>query len=357
MRKNVIVVGAGIIGLALAYHLAKGGAAVQVIDALPKSGGVATPNSWAWINASWGNPEPYVKFRMRAMVEWRKLAAVHPLLAVNWCGGLLWDLPLDQLRNYAETQMTLGYSARIVDRAQARRLEPEVLEVPELAVHVAEEGSIGPAAAVAGFEKLAQSCGAIFLYGVKVDRLIEKLGDIVGVETSRGIIHADEVVIAAGAQTSALLSTLDITLKMDAPAGLLVHSEPAPKLLNGLVLAPELHMRQTTEGRLVAGSDFGGAQPGDDPVAAAAALFAKVQFSLRGAEKLKMDFYSLGYRPTPQDGLPAIGRVGGRQGLYVAVMHSGITLAPLVGSLAADEILNDVRDPMLSSYLPDRLIA
>ena len=37
------------------------------------------------------------------------------------------------------------------------------------------------------------------------------------------------------------------------------------KLLNGLVLAERLHMRQTAEGRIIAGSDFGGADPGMDP--------------------------------------------------------------------------------------------
>ena len=64
MAKRVIVIGAGIIGAAIAWHLAKAGAVVTVIDE-GKPGGVATPNSWGWINASWGNPEPYFRLRMR----------------------------------------------------------------------------------------------------------------------------------------------------------------------------------------------------------------------------------------------------------------------------------------------------
>ena len=37
-------------------------------------GGIATPNSFAWINASWGNPEPYFRLRVRAIREWHRLA-------------------------------------------------------------------------------------------------------------------------------------------------------------------------------------------------------------------------------------------------------------------------------------------
>ena len=53
--KRIIVVGAGIIGASIAWHLAKAGAEVTVLEA-GEPGGVATRNSWAWINASWGNP-------------------------------------------------------------------------------------------------------------------------------------------------------------------------------------------------------------------------------------------------------------------------------------------------------------
>jgi glycine/D-amino acid oxidase-like deaminating enzyme len=357
MKKNVIVVGAGIIGASLAYHLAKGGASVRVLEALGASGGLATPNSWAWINASWGNPEPYVKLRMQAMTEWRALAAVNDHLAVNWCGGLMWDLPPDKLHEYAETQKSWGYGTRVVDGAEALRLEPSLVSPPDIAVHVADEGAIEPSAAVAGFMQAAKSHGTEFLTGVEVLGLVPTNGRVSGVRISDSILQADEIVIAAGAQTAALLCTIGIDLKMETPAGLLVHSEPAPKQLNGMVLAPELHVRQTSEGRLVAGSDFGGTQPGDDPAATAAVLFSKVQKLLRGAENLKMEFYTTGYRPTPADGWPAMGRPSQMEGLYVAVMHSGITLAPAMGLFGADEILNGLRNPLLAPYHPDRLIS
>ena len=89
-------------------------------------------------------------------------------------------------------------------------------------------------------------------------------GTIGGVETAEARIEADEVVVAAGTGSAALLSGIGFDLPLDTPPGLLVHSKPHPKLLNGLVIGDVAHVRQTADGRIVAGADFGGAEPGAD---------------------------------------------------------------------------------------------
>src|SRR6476619_3760164 len=98
--KHIIVIGAGIVGASIAWHLAAAGARVTIFDA-GEAGGVATPSSFAWINASWGNPEPYFRLRIRAMAEWKRLAAEVPDIPLAWSGGLLWDLPARELEDYA----------------------------------------------------------------------------------------------------------------------------------------------------------------------------------------------------------------------------------------------------------------
>ncbi|PDQ18800.1 D-amino-acid oxidase, partial [Mesorhizobium sanjuanii] len=147
-----------------------------------------------------------------------------------------------------------------------------------------------------------------------------------------------------------IAATAGVKLPIETPPGLIVHSRPFEKLLNGLVLAERLHMRQTAEGRIIAGSDFGGADPGMDAEATARDLFAATKAMLRGSDGLELDFHTIGYRPTPTDGFPIIGRAKGVPGLYVAVMHSGVTLAPAVGLFAAREILDGERDPLLAPY-------
>ena len=353
MAKRIIVVGAGIIGASIAWHLAKAGAEVTVIDAA-EPGGLATRNSWAWINASWGNPEPYFKLRMRSIAEWRRLQREVPGLAVNWCGGLIWDLPPAELDAYASERAAWGHAIRRVDRAEILGSEPNLKIVPDYAYQVAGEAMLEPLAATGAMLAAARQLGAAVLGNSPIKWLEEDDGAVVGVMTNDGVIHADETVIAAGAASATLLDTIGIGLRMDSPAGLLTHSKPTGHLLNGLVMSPGLHLRQTADGRIVAGTDFAGADPEGDAEGLAADLQANVQAMLKGAEDLGLDFHTVGYRPTPADGFSAVGRPRNRPGLYAAVTHSGVTLAPAIGRFAAEEILDGRRDPLLAPYHPDR---
>jgi glycine/D-amino acid oxidase-like deaminating enzyme len=117
---TVIVVGAGIVGASIAWHLVAAGAEVTVVDAA-EAGGVATARSFAWINASWGNPEYYFRLRVRSMAEWRRLAATVPGIPIAWVGGLCWDLPPDGLLAYAQEHSSWGYGVRQVGTAEAAR--------------------------------------------------------------------------------------------------------------------------------------------------------------------------------------------------------------------------------------------
>jgi glycine/D-amino acid oxidase-like deaminating enzyme len=76
-RPEIAVVGAGIIGASIAWHVATAAAHVTVLDS-GGSGGVARPSSFAWINASHGSPEAYFRLRVRAMAEWRRLVSAVP---------------------------------------------------------------------------------------------------------------------------------------------------------------------------------------------------------------------------------------------------------------------------------------
>ncbi len=355
LNRKIIVVGSGIIGASIAWHLAKAGANVTVIDA-GEGGGVATRNSWAWINASWGNPEAYFRLRERAMLEWRRVDREVPGLQVDWCGGLLWDLPAEKLEDYAKEHGAWGYGIRRVNRAEVLRIEPNIKQPPDFALHVAEEGKVEPLPTALALLNGAQALGATFLRNSPVGWLEEKNGRVVGVFINDGVLHADDVVVAAGAGAAALLASIGISMDLTAPPGLLVHSKPTSEVLHGLVMTPELHVRQTSAGRLVAGSDFSGSVMLDDVALAASDLYRKVQDMVAGTEKVGLDFHTLGYRPTPADGFPVIGRPKNMEGLYVAVMHSGVTLAPAIGLFTTGEILDGRRDALIEPYHPDRLL-
>jgi glycine/D-amino acid oxidase-like deaminating enzyme len=353
MAREVIVVGAGIIGASIAWHLAKAGAAVTILDCA-SPGGVATPCSFGWINASFGNPEPYYRLRIRAMEEWKRLAAEVPGLPVSWPGGLCWDRPRAELETLAAAHAAWGYGIRETDREAAAKIEPNLAEPPGFALFVAEEGAAEPEAVTSLLVADAQRRGARLLAGTEVRAI--RLGNTgrPAVETTAGRLEGDEIVLAAGAASAGLAASAGMDLPMTTPPGLLVHSRPHPKLLAGLVLADRLHMRQTPEGRLIAGADYGGADPGPDAEATARRLFASMKAMLRNADRLEYEGYTLGFRPTPADGFPALGRPKGIANLYVAVTHSGVTLAPAIGLFAAQEILEGDRDKLLAPYGADR---
>jgi glycine/D-amino acid oxidase-like deaminating enzyme len=348
-----MVVGAGVVGASIAWHLAKANARVSVFEAAAP-GGVATPASFAWINATWGNPEPYFRLRQRSIREWSRLAEKVAGIPFTRCGGLCFDMPVEELDAYAAQHAAWGYDIRRVTRAEAELIEPNVLRLPDRAVFVAEEAAVEPVAAALALLVDAQRLGAELHSGEAV-RSLHRIGDrVAGVLTAAGLVEADEVVVAAGVATSSLTATANVDVTLDTPPGLIVHCKPHHKLLNGLVLAEELHMRQTAEGRIIAGADFGGGDPGADAESTARELFGLLRGMLRGGTALELDFHTIGYRPTPKDGFPIVGRAEGVDGLYLAVMHSGVTLAPAVGLFAAEELLTGQRDLLLAPYTLSR---
>lgn len=349
MGKRVLVVGSGIVGAAIAWHLSRDGAQVTVISASPP-GGVATPNSWAWINASWGNPAAYFRFRFDSLQRWQRLAQEVPQLGFNPCGSLTYDLEEPALRAFVTEHSGWGYPLRLVGPDEIRKLEPGLAVVPSISAFAEAEAVVEPAAAA---QALLADAGVRVLAS-EVHALQRRADKVVGVMTSEGAIAADEVVVAAGDGTARLLATAGVELGVNAPGGILVHTQVLPRLLTRLVVSPRIHLRQTAEGRIVAGSDFGGSSIDEGPETVAEAMLALIRQMVKGAEAASLHRYSVGYRPTPADGLPVISRSPGIAGLYAAVMHSGVTNAPSVGAMVAKELLTGERDSLLTPFGMER---
>jgi glycine/D-amino acid oxidase-like deaminating enzyme len=132
--------------------------------------------------------------------------------------------------------------------------------------------------------------------------------------------------------------------------GVLVHTAPLPALIERVVLAPAAHMKQKPDGRVVTGLGFGGT-PSTDASREGGAAFLKIAASvLPELANATLEKVTLGYRPLPADEFPIVGTGAARPDVYLAVMHSGVTMAPLMGRLAAIEILDGVRAEPLEPY-------
>lgn len=353
---RVIVIGAGIIGAAIAYHLARRGARVTLLDRGPPAG-EATGKSFAWINASFRNPKPYYDLRMVGLQEYRRLEQeLAGRLQVKWGGCLNWDLEDDELEPLVHRHAAWGYDVRIVERAEIQALEPRITAPPARAAFAACEGALAPQPATEALLAAAEAQGAELRIGSEVTGFQRQGDRLAAVETEAGRLEAEQVVLAAGAASGSLAARLGVELPLRPTPGLLVHSRPAPALLNSVVEAPGLHMKQDLDGRIVAAEDFGGDPAPNDPEAEGAKVFARLQEHLSGGAALELERITVGLRPIPEDGLPAIGPAPGIDGLYLAVMHSGITLAPAVGRFAAMELLDGAEIELLAPFRPARFV-
>ena len=329
--------------------MARDGAAVTVLERADKTGGLATPASWAWINASFFNDEPYARFRMRAMTEWRSLAESLPGLSAAWPGSLLWEKDVEGLARSVASHAAWGYDCRLVSAEAAAELEPAVITPPGPAALSAGEGIVNPIKATATLLSAAERLGANILTSAPVTGFLRQGTRITGVETPAGNLTADEVLLCTGIGTNDLLQSLGLRLALSQSAGLVVLSHPVPPMLRHLIITPTLEMRQDGVGRVIAAGDM---KPGDeaDGLQSALALFDEVRAVLRGGSGLRLSKIRTALRPMPADGLPILGRVDGFDGLSLAVTHSGVTLAPLLARLITDEILNGNHDPGLAAY-------
>ena len=74
------------------------------------------------------------------------------------------------------------------------------------------------------------------------------------------------------------------------------------------------------------------------------------------AQLVEAESVSLAQRPVPEDGLPVLGPVPGVAGLWLAVLHSGVTLGPVAGELLAAEVTGKGEQPLLAAFRPARLL-
>lgn len=356
MAQTVVIVGAGLIGVMSAVRLRARGAEVTLIDA-GQPGALATGASFGWLNAGYYLSEAHFRLRRNGIAAWHRLEREIDGLGVEWCGCLSWDVEGAALEARAGEFARLGYPAQRLARAQIAARVPELSRTVSEALWLAEEGIAEPGAVFARLLRAALEAGVRLISGAPVTGLETRAERISGVALPGGVIAADAVLIAAGTGACALLGQVDVPLPMLTRPGALVRSRPVPRVLDAVMVSPDLEFRQDRAGRIIAPSAAGHQSDDSEVLEAApdvlgADTVARLAHWLPGVA-LHWDEVTLAMRPVPGDGLPVVGRCG-PEGLHVAVMHSGITLGALMGELVAGEIHGGQGAPMLAPFRPQR---
>ena len=354
-KKRIVVAGGGIIGASIAYHLARRGARVTLLEKL-RPGSGATGNSFAWLNATFSKkPRNYFDLNFLGIAGWHRLQSeLHGALQIQWGGCLEWypsGADADALHNDTRNHQEWGYDARLVGEPEFRKLLPGVVTGPlAAAAFSAQEGALDPLHAVNVLMRAAERADARVLFPCEITSLEISSGRIAAVETTRGRFAADVFVLACGLDSPFLARMAGLEVPLHSTPGVLAHSAPAPRLLGRVALAPGAHMKQNPDGRVVTGLEFGGALSSNKSTARGREMLREASRFLPALKNLPLERVTLGWRVLPKDEFPIVGFDGRCPNLYLAAMHSGVTLAPIIGQFAATEILDGASVQLLAPY-------
>jgi glycine/D-amino acid oxidase-like deaminating enzyme len=391
LSPDVLVIGGGVVGAASAYHLAKRGADVLLLEADRLASGATGRNlGFIWVHTRKAGPELDLVMATRNGLETLpdELGADFGLRCQ---GGLIYFTSEAQavvMREFVERRTADGVPMQLLDGDQARELAPILPDTVIGASYCPLDAQVDPRRYVRAFATAAQRHGATIREGTAA-RAIERDGTrITRVHSDLGPIAAGQVVIAAGAWTPALGRQLDLELAIHPMRLQIVETEPMPPLLDRVLYGPaavkqyaifkeldsftaepfetDMERRhglallesacQTADGSYLLGiaMDY----PGFDwrPDLAGVGLVTEGMLAalpaLRGARFARA---WAGVLPFTSDALPLIGRVPGHDNLIVAAGHVfGNAAGPTTGRLVADLVCGD--DPVidLTPFRPDR---
>lgn len=367
---RVGVVGGGIVGAAIAMYLSEAGARVTLFEKAGPAMG-ATRNSFAWLNAFVADPH-YRALRLASMATFRNLD--RPLgLGINWGGYLNWardEIQAAVVRANAD-MLDSTFPVQWLGADEIAALSPELRPGPvSAALFSGIDGHLDPVHVTRRFLDRAVANGAALRMPAEVQALDFSHGRLAAAVTSAGRVPLDRLVVAAGNNTPAVLELVGFKLPMKHSPGILAHSKPLPPLTRIIHDGPsDLSFRQMADGSLV-GTDS--PSPPDRPEHAAIRatagdfpseelramhgnrILTKIAGVLPAAKDARLERLTLGFRPLPADDMPVVGAVPGAPDVYVAVTHSGVTLAPILGRYVTREIVDREQVDALAPYRPQR---
>ncbi|MCX2952807.1 NAD(P)/FAD-dependent oxidoreductase [Lentzea sp. NEAU-D7] len=336
---KVLVIGAGAIGACAALRLAEAGAQVTVMSR-DEPLDTLSAHSFGWANAIDEKNSAYFELSIEALAAQERLAA-DVAGRRQWLfrqGNLHWgrdSASAAAQRAIADGYRELGYPVE--------ELTPEEV-IRDLEPGLALENVTGP---VYFYPRDVHVLGDVLLPAV-LDRARAAGADVrIGEQVeSLDAVRADAVLCCAGRGNADLLPGLPL-LPPGAPErltrGLLVRTTPVSAPPNRIIHAPGLSIRPHTGNRLVLHChDLDHTLTESSDVAALAEkALARLPEVLPGAADAEVEKAFVSVRPMPRDGMSIVGAVPGRNGVYVIATHSGLTLAPLLGEIAAREVLGD----------------
>ena len=375
---GVVIVGGGVIGLAVARALASRGLSDVLLiersslgaESSSAAAGMLAPQAEAdraddFFHLACQSRDMYPAFAAALLEE----TGVD--IELDTTGTLylaFTDEDVTEIKRRHAWQSQAGLALEILSREDTRRLEPAISENVSAALKFPLDGQVENRRLISALAASTQKLGVRLAPGTTVISLkTDHHGGVGGVETSRGFVSTDMVVISGGAWTSLLGLTArsgktssDKTLPnlcIEPVRGQMLCFEANPQIARHVIYTPRGYIVPRRDGRLLAGSttEHAGFDRRVTAEGVSAILSAALEIAPRiGALHLAASW--AGLRPRAADGLPVLGPYAEIDGLFYATGHyrNGILLAPITGELIAGAIVDKVASTSLSSFSPDR---
>ncbi|MFO0723824.1 MAG: glycine oxidase ThiO [Myxococcota bacterium] len=358
---DVLVVGGGIVGLSIGVALARRGAKVRLLE----RGSLGREASWAGAGIIYARALSHAKTPFDwLMAKGAELHEQTALLLRDETGidneyrrsgeflVAMSDENLLELTTEVELQRSHGSKTRWIDPAELREREPSMATQLVAVVEIPEVARFRPPRHLKALEIAARRAGVELVSGEEALRVEVEGTRATAVHTPSGRIAAGEVVLAAGAWTSALLEPLGILAPVRPLRGQIALLRAPTPVLTRVVSTGYEYLVPRDDGRVLVGSTR--EDVGFDKRTTAAAismLLGRAAEFVPALANADVEATWSGLRPATPDGMPILGAAPGFQGLWLAAGHTryGLHLGPITGEVMADLILRGQTEVDLSS--------
>ncbi len=355
---DIVIVGGGIMGVSLAWHLARRGAGRVTLLERDVVGAGASGRTGALLRRHYSNqPEAILAHRSwDTFAHWPEIVGGPP---VHTPSGLIVTVDtsperaanVERMRRNVSMQNEVGIPSRVVSRAELQELQPQAnWDDVTFAAYEPDSGYVDAIPATQGMARAARDAGAHVCEGVGVLQLKTDGERVSGVRTTAGDIEAETVVVAAGPWTSALMQTVGVLLPIEAlrvQVAILQRPLDVAEHMVYLDTAAGIFTRPWAPGRTLIGVGGGDQHDPVDPDAFETRndagygdlAIAAISHRIPGMSKSRYLHGHAGLYDMTPDAHPVIGDAG-PDGLYVAAGFSGAGFkkGPAVGEALADLI-------------------
>ena len=352
--KEAVIIGAGIIGCSVAYELSKRGVKVTLIDK-NAPGSACSGSSFSWINATYPKkPYSYNLFSQLGINAFH-LMQRELSLDIKWNGSLEWSSAIEDQEKLIESVNELQSYPKymptsVIGHKKATKLEPYInFKGNENIIFSKADGAIDPKDAISKMINVIKKNGGSVLYPCKFEKIIESNDLFSKIKTSIGIMKSENIIFCNGIDIN---NSFNINFLKKPRPGVIIKTNPKKDLINSIVYGPKIHAHQQSNGQIIIGEQIT-APVEENSKNHLKRINAHFKNMVRGTSDLNPSEILIGWRPIPKDDLPIIGRYKNKS-VYIAVMHSGISLAAIVGNLVTQEIVDEVDSLLLNDFRPSR---